>query len=240
MAATAAPTRQDAQSVTLITSEWPPFNIANDPAQGAAIPIARAAFAAVGFRLTVNFYPYNRVLQLVRERQVVGYIYDYYDPGFAKEFLASSVIFRSPIGIAEPVKNQVRWRTIADLAQYRLGVVEGYVNRADLDARIAAGKQPVDEAVDDAHNLYKLAAGRVAGAIIDYNVFNYLVRTDPRLTSAQRALDMNKQVLDEKALYGYFIRTPEGTRLRQLFDEGLKRIDSARILTSNMRRMGFE
>lgn len=51
-----------------------------------------------------------------------------------------------------------------------IGTVSGYVNIADFDARVVAGRLVTDPAIDDVSNLRKVIAKRVPVSVVDRNV----------------------------------------------------------------------
>lgn len=212
--------------VRLATLEWPPYNGALLPEQGINTAIVRAAFAAVGYRLEVGFYPWSRAVSLARsDPTYIGYFPEYYADRLQQQYLLSNPAGSGPLGLAQRKDHPVTWKTLDDLKHYRIGVVQDYVNTAEFDANVAGGKQHVDVAVSDELNLKKLAGGRFPLAIVDPHVFEYLIRHDPELLAVGSQLEMNPHLLDEKALYVCFRRSPDGEKVVQLFNEGLRRID---------------
>jgi polar amino acid transport system substrate-binding protein len=147
----------------------------------------------------------------------------------------SAPIGNSPLGFAERVDTPVQWQRLADLAQYRIGVVRGYVNTEELDRRIAEQLQPVDTARDDAQNLLKLVARRVPLAVIDRRVFEYIIRHDPKLMPFAAQLRFNDRLLENKKLYVAFRPDAQGERARKILNEGLKKIDAKAVMEAAIR-----
>ncbi|HYD98639.1 MAG TPA: transporter substrate-binding domain-containing protein [Alphaproteobacteria bacterium] len=216
--------------VRLTSLEWPPYASAKMPEGGASVAVARAAFAAVGYSLEVQFLPWNRAVETAQtESGVAGYFPEYTSPEVAAAWSLSAPLGTSPLGFAEATERPASWATLDDIAKLKVGVVKGYVNTAEIDARIAAGTLPVDGAPDDLTNLRKLAAGRLDLAVIDANVMRHLLRNEAALGEARDKLRMNAKPLEDKTLHICFRKDAEGERLRALFDEGLAKIDAAAI-----------
>jgi len=213
-----------AEVVTLTSLDWCPYTCANSPAQGVTSAIVRAAFKAQGYDLKVQFLPWNRAVFNARnEPDVAGYFPEY--PGSTPGFLLSPEIGFGPLGLVEAVDKPVVWKTIADLSSVRLGIVSGYLNTPELDQRISAKAQPIDMAMDDASNIRKVGVGRIDAAVIDANVFNYLLKNDPSLQIVKTKVRMNPRLLDAKSLHVAFTDSDYGRKMAAIFAEGLKKID---------------
>ena len=162
-------------TVTLTSLEWPPYSGEQLPAQGASCAVAKAAFAAMGYHLKIEFYPWSRAVKLAAtQANYAGYFPEYYSPSVATRFILSDPMGTGPLSLAQRRSSPIRWNTIADLSHWRVGVVQDYVNNIEFDQRVAEHLQPVDVAINDTLNLKKLAAGRVDLAIVDPYVFDFL------------------------------------------------------------------
>jgi polar amino acid transport system substrate-binding protein len=233
LAAESSPLGLDEQNhvVRLTTLEWPPYNSNELPEQGVNTAVVRAAFAAIGYKLEIGFYPWSRTVALAQsDPAYVGYFPEYYADRLRQSCWLSDPAGSGPLGLAERKDHPVVWNNIEDLAAYRIGVVQDYVNTADFDARVASGRQRVDIAMSDETNLKKLAVGRVPLAIIDPRVFAYLVRHSPDLRSIADKLQMNAHLLDDKPLYVCFRRDANGERAMKLFNDGVKKIDVPAVI----------
>lgn len=222
--------------VHLTSLEWPPYTGADLPATGATTAVVRAALAAVGYKLDVRFYPWSRAVALARgQPRYVGYFPEYDSPAVRRDFLLTDPIGSGPLGLVERIDAPVHWTVLADLSRYTIGVVQDYVNTEAFDARVRAGLQPVSVAVDDKHNLLKVAAGRVPLAVVDRRVFEYVTRHDAQTGRVAPELHFNERLLEDKQLYICLRRTPEGEQVRQLINTGLRRIDAAAVMAAALR-----
>jgi len=215
-------------AVTLASLEWPPYAGEQLPEQGAANAVVRAAFAAMGFRLDFKFFPWSRAVSLVETQyNYVGYTPEYYSPMMAARFVFSDPICSGRLVLAQRRGSPIRWNTIADLSAWTVGVVQGHVNSAEFDQRVADHQQHVDGAPNDLSNLKKLAAGRVDLAIIDSEVFAYLTKEDPSLSEQ---LEIDPKIIAGTYFFVAFKRSAQGEYWAKIFDEGLKKIDVAAIM----------
>lgn len=217
--------------VRLTSLEWPPFSSESQKDGGAAAAVTRAAFAAVGYSVEVTFYPWNRAVALAKDgSDFQGYFPEYAGPDVAKDFILSTPLGTSPLGFAERVAAPVNWNSLDDLKSMPIGVVDGYVNTDDLDARIASGALHADKATSDLINLKKLLAERIDLAVIDQAVLSDLLRGSPELKTTSGKLRFNPKILEDKTLHIAFRKDAKGEALAALFAAGLAKIDAKAIL----------
>lgn len=122
----------------------------------------------------------------------------------------------------------IQWKTLEDLTPYRIGVVQDYVNTAALDLRFAQRKQAFDPARDDTQNLLKLAAGRIALAVVDQRVFDHLMHHAPQLTAYKDKLAFNSRPLEIKQLFICFRPSAKAGHSRSMVNAGLRQLASTR------------
>ncbi len=208
------------------SAEWPPYVSASLPEQGAGVAAVRQAYRAVGVDIQVDFLPWGRALHVAEnDAAYVGYFPEYFLPGLAAKFDYSPVIARGPLGLVERVDHPVRWAREDDLAQFRLGVVQGYSNTPALDALITRGALMVEAVVTDRQNVLKVAAGHLDAAVIDAHVLAYLLAHDPELKPLAPRLRLNARLLAQKELFVCFKRNAQGRQARQLLEQGMKVVD---------------
>ncbi|MBV8656967.1 MAG: transporter substrate-binding domain-containing protein [Burkholderiales bacterium] len=224
-----------AEEVLLATLEWPPYVGAQLPISGGSTAILRAALAAEGITVKLDFLPWQRAVQLgTYDHRYAGYFPAYAGAERDAKSIRSDPIGSSPLGFAELLANPINWHTLDDLQGKRIGVVAGYVNTDDLDRRLREGLLVADAAPSDELNLVKLLARRVDTAVIDRHVFDYLLQTTPTLKNRARQLSFSHTLLDDKKLYVYCQRTPEGERLCAKLNEGLARINLEEVFRSTL------
>lgn len=222
----AAWAQDDGRTVRLTTLEWPPYTTRHLANAGESTAVVRAALAAEGYKLEVEFFPWKRAVALTRKRSKFdGYFPEYHSNMIGQRCLLSDPIGSGRIGFAQLLARPIQWKTLDDLALYRIGVVQDYVNSAEFDLRVAQRRQRIDLARDDTQNLRKLAAGRVALAVVDQRVFKYLMDHDPQLRVYKDRLAFNSRPLDIKQLHICFRPTAKGARLRGMVNAGLKKLD---------------
>jgi len=220
------------KKVYFTSLEWPPYSGAELRGQGASVAVAKAAFEVMGYELQVDFYPWARTVGLAKAKnsRYHGYFPEYYSADIEQEFLFSDPMGTGPLGFAQQSFRPVLWKELDDLSRFKIGVVRGYVNTEELDKRIAEGRIKAEPVVADVDNIKKLVAGRLDLAVIDPNVFQYLLTNEPELGDAKSLVEINPKILEDKELFLCFKNTEEGRELRAIFNEGLKKIDAESIL----------
>lgn len=211
--------------VVLSSLEWPPYTSGNLPGNGASGHVVTAAFRAAGVSTDLGFYPWKRAVRMAEKGRAAAYFPEYFSPRLATNFIFSEKMGTSPLGFIEPANNRVNWDSLSDLKGLRIGVVDGYVNTPEFDNMVALKELTVDPGVDDMMNIKKLALGRLDLAVMDRNVFEYLMKTAPCLAPFKDKIVFNKKLLGIRGLYVCFPRSDGGRKLLRLFNRGLSKID---------------
>jgi polar amino acid transport system substrate-binding protein len=225
------------KTVILTSLEWPPYIGEKLNEMGASAKIAKAAFNEMGYTLTLQFYPWSRTVQLAKEdTKIGGYFPEYYSDEVNNEFYLSDPIGTGPLGLAERKDGAIEWSIVEDLAKIeKIGTVRDYINTTDFDNLAAKGTIKVEPVTDDATNLLKISGNRIKCAVIDKYVMQYILNTDPRLKDASNLIQFNKKLLEDKKLYICFKRSEDGKKLRDIFNQGLKKVDVKAIMTDYMK-----
>ncbi|CAM2952570.1 substrate-binding periplasmic protein [Vibrio neptunius] len=222
------------QKVYMTSLEWPPYSGADLPENGYSVAVAREAFSVMGYELVVDFQPWVRAVALAtKSEKYVGYFPEYYFD--TTEFVFSDSIGSGPLGFVENTRFPIQWETLSDLTFFKIGVVQGYVNTTEFDDMVETGELQVEASTNDARNIHKVAKGRLDIAVIDPNVLEYLISIDVREDLLRKRLRMNAKLLETKQLYIAFKDQPEGRDIREVFNQGLKKIDIERIVSRLMK-----
>jgi polar amino acid transport system substrate-binding protein len=225
------------QAVHMSSLEWPPYTGKRLPRQGASTVVVREVLRQAGLELKLDFFPWSRAVDLARnDARTMAYFPEYFDSANAQRFLYSDPIGSGPLVFAQRRDAAIPWLQLEELTSVRIGVVRGYFNTRELDERISQGRLQADEALDDSRNLLKLAGGRIDLAVVDANVFHFLVRHNPEVAAVAPRLELNRRVLEDKHLYVCFKNTPEGRALRDAFNRALKRVDPDALMRTHLAR----
>ncbi|CUH52848.1 substrate-binding periplasmic protein [Shimia marina] len=214
-----------AETVQLTTLEWPPY--VNADASGTSTEAVSAAFAAAGDEVVAEVLPWNRAVNLAaKDPAWLGVYPEYYDASADAENGGDRCIYSasfgtSPVGFIYRKDSAFDWSAHEDLAKYKIGVVQGYVNETRFDAMVADGSLKVDAGPTDASNVEKVAAGRMDAAVIDRNVFEHMLASEPRLAKHADALTFHEAPLATHDLLVCFENSDNGRAARDRFNSGL-------------------
>lgn len=225
--------------IELTSMAWPPYSGATLPDQGSSVAVVRGALAAMGYALRVRFYPSQRAVALAKsaDSRYLGFVPTYATPLIAATFWLSKPIGHSELGFVERSDAPVTWTTLGDLHGLSIGVVRGYTNTTEFDARVADRRLLVEPAIDDLTNLRKLASGRVRLAVMDAAVMRYLLATEPSLIEARDMLRFNPRPLAVKPIHVAIRHGEQNRALLDALDSGLDRIDADAVQAAYIQRV---
>jgi len=229
----AGPCRAQLQQITIATLEWPPYVGADLPQQGATAAVVKAAFVAAGYEPTLSFVPWKRAIdEATRSGATVQAFFPGYHCKQRSDLVSSKSIGNGPLGFAELTTAPLSWNNLDDLQTKTIGVVQGYANTEEFDARVKDGRIKADASDSDLTNLRKLAAGRLDGAVIDRYVLEYLRKTEASLKANADKLRFAAKPLEDKQLFVCAHDDAAGRKLITEFDAGLAKIDIPAMIGS--------
>ncbi|WP_159084468.1 substrate-binding periplasmic protein [Dongshaea marina] len=198
--------------------------------------VAKSVFAKAGYELVVEFYPWNRAVNLAKtNKKYAGYFPEYYAKDLEKDFIFSKPFGKGPLGFAELKSKPVPWSSLDDLKGMKLGTVAGYVNTQAFDDMVASGGLKADAARSDMANLQKVGAGRIQLAVIDENVMHYLLKTEPALKRYADKIGFNAKVLEDKKLYVCFRRDGADMQMIDAFNKAVDAVNAAAMLDKKLK-----
>jgi len=219
----------------LTSLDWPPYTGEKLKDQGPIAAVAKAAFKAAGMELKVEFFPWSRAVDTAKKNpSYFGYFPEYYAKSTEESFVFSNKLGEGPLGFVERADAPVAWETLTDLKGKAIGIVQDYVNTADFDRMAASGELTVDAVTDDLTNIRKVLAGRILLAVIDKNVLEYLLASEAEFAGSENKLQFNKKILENKELFICFRKDKDGERMLKAFNEGLAKVDAAKIAKDAM------
>lgn len=218
------------ETVYLTSLTWPPYSGKSLNQQGASVAVAKAAFNAMGHELVIDFFPWSRAVKLASDStsKYMGYFPEYFYE--SEEFLFSNPMGQGPLGLVENINKPISWSVESDLIQYKIGVVQDYVNTEKLDSLIASGKIKAQPVKSDDVNIRKVAGGRIDAAVIDTNVLNYLLANTDDLIKMKDQVKMNSKILTQKELFVAFKNTDDAKKWLAIYNQGLDKIDVTQIM----------
>ncbi|MEC4089261.1 transporter substrate-binding domain-containing protein [Pseudoalteromonas rubra] len=161
------------KQIQVTTLDWQPYIGQSLCKQGWVMQAVIALLHSQNYGATVTFYPWARAVAYAENGKVDVLVPEYYIepeapsdtfPGTRRlDHLALTDPFGwGPIALYKRKNyNTDHFTSLVALTDERIGVVRGYQNTPEFDRLMDAGKFDVIEAVDDAHNIRLLMAGRV-------------------------------------------------------------------------------
>lgn len=220
--------------IRLSTLEWPPYTGLLLPKEGVSTHIAAVVAKTAGLRLLTASFEWSKTVENGEKNpSFEGYFPEYYSKEREDACHLSQSLGTSLLGIATLKSAPISWSTISNLEQYKLGVVEGYLNGEEFDAAIKDKRQQVEAAPSDAANITKLRAGKIRGIVIDRNVLNY---TLSKLGDAGTVV-FNPKPIAKLTLHVCFKRTPAGLEFKKAFDAALAKTDLAKLEADYFRQL---
>jgi polar amino acid transport system substrate-binding protein len=209
-----------AEPLSLSTLEWPPFVGRDLPDHGTTSARVRSICAVAGLAPRLSFLPWKRVLLEARSGLAQGYFPEYRSADREKEFYFSKAVGCSVVGLVHRRDITLDWTSLEDLASYRLGVVDGYVNTEEFDRLVDMGILFPVKCNSDEMALRILEAGRIDAAVMDRAVFRHLSGS---LEPMQKPspLVFAAKILTVHSLHVCFPRTPAGKALVERFDRAI-------------------
>lgn len=209
-----------AKSVKLASTEWPPYSSASLNSGGFTTAIVTAAFIASGYEVKVQFLPWARVLTTTEAGEVDGMFPSYYAPQRESYAVFSDFFASGPVVLFKKKSSDVTFDTYDDLKPYSIGVVRGYVNGEEFDARTDLKKM---EANNDKANFAKLINDRLDLVVADKWVGADILQSS--FPADKDQIDFLPKMLDDKKLYVAFSKAaPDHTQKLKDFNDGLRKI----------------
>lgn len=213
--------------LVLASRNWPPFVGEDLPFGGGMNEIVSRAFAAGnGHSVKTASLPWKRAIAYAKTgtNRSVGFF-----PATGCDldagFIQSDVIGLSTLAVAERRANDVSWEKPEDLCHYQVGTVVGYAHTKEFDDLVQDGMVSTVSAHDDKANLLKLAEGKTDIALIDSEVFSYLMSEDPDLAQYRDVLRLDEKVMGQRSLHLCLRNDAYGRVLMKSFNAGLKKVN---------------
>ena len=124
------------KTLSMVSTDYPPYFAADLPEGGTLTAIARAAFQAEGYRLEVVYRPWARVMFEVKKGDHDGVIAVWY-AAEREDFIAyTDAVANTRIGFYGRRNKPIAVKELGALQEYTIGTVRGYANPPTFDAGI--------------------------------------------------------------------------------------------------------
>lgn len=222
-----------AQTMQLVTTEFPPYTGKALPAQGIASEITVEALKRGGYNAVVTVQPWARALKAGKDGAVDGVVAIWHSKEREEWFVYSEPYLVNQVGFYKRADSSTRFNNLTDLKSYRIGTVRDYANpKAFIDAKLTN-----EEAVDDEMNLRKLDGKRLDLILVDKGVARYLIET--KLPDAKEKLVWLDPPVEETPLYTAISKkAPDHEKKLAAFNLGLKQMKEDGTLAKMLSRIG--
>jgi len=213
-----------ADTYTIVAEDdWYPYSAArNNQAEGLAVDVVKAAFAAAGAGVQLKLLPYARCMDEVKKGNEIGcFDTNNSDPNYQADFVYhKEPLFIGRIAVYAPAAFSGTV-DVKGLEGHSVGVTIGYSYGVAVDSNTKIKKQPAET---DIQNLMKLAAGRVEFALLYDKVADTLVAENKdKFAGKFKAVG----VVSEDGLYISFSKIhPKAAEAMAAFNKGMSTIRS--------------
>lgn len=196
--------------------EWQPYADSKAQHQGESIEKLRKLLEKEGVELKVEFFPWKRAQELARrDTKYVGY-YPAWPEEVSEEFVASEAVDWSQIDAIARHDTEINYSSLEALfKEHKVGIISTYDYP---DFVVAASKKAgyLVRVADEASLANMLSSGRIAVAITDPNVMNFMVERQS-LAEVRSIANLAKQ----KLVFS-FKKDEQNLKRRALLDRLLK------------------
>ena len=158
--AQAEPQVSDLPELRLTTGEWPPYTSAAMPQGGCLTPIVAEAVRRMGYRPRIEFYPWRRAEEMVRQGEAFAAFPYAASPERERNFSFSEPLWMTRTVFfydREHYRGPKSWKNLEDLAPFRLGGLLG----SYYEPALRGNGLSVEYVATDEQNFRKLHAGRI-------------------------------------------------------------------------------
>ena len=160
-----------ARDISMLTVEWAPHYGSTLPENGLTTALVKAAFKAGGHSSQVDFIPWARALKEVEDGKADVVMGGYFNEERAQKYYYSDRIYSLDLGlIARPGLDVLKYESLRELSDYKIGVSRGFANSDEFDAADYLDK---DIATFPNLNIRKLFRGRIDMAVMNFDLFRY-------------------------------------------------------------------
>jgi polar amino acid transport system substrate-binding protein len=221
--------------VTIANSAWQPYYGQELQNYGLAPQIISAAYARRGYKVQFETMPWARVLVAVQRGSFDAAATAYSTEERAFTYLFSDSYLDSTVVFFKRKEVSIKWKTLQDLAPYKIGMVLGNSYSPEFDKADFLKK---DMASSEIQILRKLWAKRVQLVVIDRLVGKYLI--DTQVPQYMNDIETLNPPLHVNKLYVMFSRNTPGIQEKvDAFNAGLHAISNDGTLNKILENYEF-
>lgn len=215
-------TKGFAQTITMATVDWQPFQGQDLPGYGFTAEIARQALARKGHGFSLEFIPWARAIEEVKKGRYHALFNCWRNSGNDQMFVFSQEIMASGAGhfLALP-GSEYKDLDPFDLTGMRIGYIRGYEISDELMVLIGNGKIDAVEVTEVNQLLGMLQKGRIDIILENHQVAGHVFAVNN--PGKPFELEIVGRDLGDGGLYiGWSKENPKSEMLRDQFDEAIR------------------
>ena len=130
-----------------------------------------------------------------------------------------------------PESSKFAWKKLADLKQYKIGLVAGYVYNDGFDQMI--DNNQIDHVFfpDDKTMIESMNTNLADAYVVEESVYNYIIDNHAQADKYRSEVKISEQYLSDEPIYIAFPKTSRGEKIRNLIDKELKYHNIDKIYT---------
>lgn len=152
------------KTIKLATLNWPPYVFEKGDKKGFAYDLVQRAFEEKGYKVTIDFIPWQRLLKQVKEGKYDGGFPAYFSEERSKIYNVSPSYLDGPLVFAKLKERKIEYTDLNSLKPFTIGVIRGYINEKEFDKADFLTKEAVN---NEKQNLQKLLKKRVDLVVVD-------------------------------------------------------------------------
>ena len=162
------------KSITLTSSEYPPYYGKELYNRGPVTEIIIKAFEQVGYRVKIDFFPWARSEDFAKKGNVYqGMLAPWKTEKREQLFYFSDPLLMNVVGFYKRKKDPISFNSYSDLSPFIVGTVIGYANPPGFDEAVFTKSFTLS----DKQNMNMLCNHRVDLIIIDKFLAKYILKT---------------------------------------------------------------
>jgi polar amino acid transport system substrate-binding protein len=210
-------------SISLAANDYPPLIAQNEPGGGSMSRLVVEAFRRTDVDVKITYVPNNRAISGVMLGLYDGsYGWAHAEDRDRKLLYSSTPIYTFRMVFFERRGANIAWKSLAELAPYKIGATLGDHYSDEFSALQASGKLHVDFANDDLANMRKLLVGRVDLFAMEESA-GYTLIHDSFAPADQEKFAAQANAIS--AVPSFFVvnrGNPRGRELIERFERGLR------------------
>lgn len=212
------------QTVRITSGEWAPYCSENLEHYGLALRIITEAFAREGVKVECSFYPWDQAMNKAQTGEVDGSAAWFRSPEREKDFYISDPVVTSGYVFFYRKGKNFNWKTMDDLAKYKIGATRGYDYGQAFQEAEKQGIIHVERLAKDEMNFDNLLNGKIDIFPNDIDVgMNILYQRYPYYTYTN--VTTHPKRLREDPLHLLLSKSNQkNEKLVKIFNRGLKKL----------------